>query len=35
MGPDALPERLAALGRPPIKNDADDVVGELLALVPE
>ena len=35
LGADALPERPAALGRPPIKNDAGDVVGELLAVVPE
>jgi L-asparaginase II len=34
LGVDALPERLAALGRPPIKNDAGRVVGELLAVAP-
>jgi len=35
VGPDAVPERLATLGRPPIKNDAGDVVGELLAVLPD
>ena len=35
LGPDTLPERLAALGRPSIENDAGDVVGELLAVAPD
>jgi L-asparaginase II len=35
LGEGALPERVAALGRPPIKNDAGDVVGELLAVAPD
>ncbi len=34
LGTEALPERLEALGRPPIKNDAGDVVGELLGVAP-
>ena len=34
VGDDAVPERVKALGRPPVKNDAGDVVGELLAVVP-
>jgi L-asparaginase II len=32
LGDGALPARVRALGRPPIKNDAGDVVGELLAV---
>jgi L-asparaginase II len=32
LGSDALDERLAALGRPRIKNDVGDEVGELLAV---
>ena len=35
LGAEALPERLTALGRPPLKNDAGDVVGDLLAVAPE
>jgi L-asparaginase II len=34
LGEDAVPERVRALRRPAIKNDAGDVVGELLAVVP-
>ena len=35
LGADAVPERLvAAVGRPPIKNDAGAVVGDLLAVAP-
>jgi L-asparaginase II len=34
VGADAIPGRVRALSRPPIKNDAGDVVGELLAVVP-
>lgn len=35
LGAGAMPERVRALGRPPIKNDAGDVVGELLAVAPD
>jgi L-asparaginase II len=35
LGPDAIPEAIRRVGRPPIKNDVGDVVGELLAVVPE
>ena len=34
LGADAVPDRVKALGRPPIKNDAGDTVGELLAVAP-
>ena len=34
LGPDVMTHALRAIARPPIKNDADDVVGELLAVVP-
>ena len=34
LGEEAIPGRVRALGRPPTKNDAGDVVGELLAVVP-
>ncbi len=34
LGAGAVPERVRALGRPPIKNDVGDVVGELLAVAP-
>jgi L-asparaginase II len=34
LGEDAVPDRVRALGRPPIRNDAGHVVGELLAVVP-
>ena len=35
LGVDAVPAAVRALGRPPIKNDAGDVVGELLAVAPD
>jgi len=35
LGGHALPERVLALGRPPIRNDAGTVVGELLAVAVE
>jgi L-asparaginase II len=35
VGADAMSDELRRLARPPIKNDAGDVVGELLAVVPE
>jgi L-asparaginase II len=35
LGRDAVPEAVRRIGRPPIKNDVGDVVGELLAIVPE
>jgi len=34
LGPDVMTDALRALARPPIKNDAGDVVGELLAVIP-
>jgi L-asparaginase II len=34
LGADAVPEPVRALARPPIKNDAGDVVGDLLAVIP-
>jgi L-asparaginase II len=34
LGVDAVPDAVRALGRPPIKNDVGDTVGELLAVVP-
>ncbi len=34
LGAEAVPDRVTALARPPIKNDAGDVVGELLPVVP-
>ena len=34
LGADAVPDAVRALGRPPIKNDVGDTVGELLAVVP-
>ena len=34
LGADAIPEAVRRVGRPPITNDAGDVVGELLAVVP-
>jgi L-asparaginase II len=34
LGADAVPEPLSKVGRPPIKNDVGDVVGELLAVMP-
>ena len=34
LGAEALSDALSAIARPPIKNDAGDVVGELLAVVP-
>jgi L-asparaginase II len=34
LGPEALPERLATLARPAVKNDAGDTVGDLLAVIP-
>ena len=34
LGPAAVPDAVRALGRPPIKNDAGRVVGELLAVAP-
>ncbi len=34
LGPEVMTDALRALARPPIKNDAGDVVGELLAVVP-
>ncbi len=34
LGDDAVPDRLKALGRPPLKNDAGTVVGELLPILP-
>jgi len=35
VGANAMSDELRLLARPPIKNDAGDVVGELLAVVPE
>ena len=35
LGPDVMSDELRRLARPPIKNDAGDVVGELLAVIPE
>jgi L-asparaginase II len=35
LGADAVPEAVRRVGRPPIKNDVGDVVGDLLAVVPE
>ena len=35
VGADAMSDELRRIARPPIKNDAGDVVGELLAVVPE
>jgi L-asparaginase II len=35
LGADAVPEAVRRVGRPPIKNDVGDVVGHLLAVVPE
>jgi L-asparaginase II len=35
LGAGAVPEAVLKVGRPPIKNDVGDVVGELLAVVPE
>jgi L-asparaginase II len=35
LGEDAVPDRVKGVGRPRIKNDAGDVVGELLAVVPD
>ena len=34
LGPDVMTDALRALARPSIKNDAGDVVGELLAVIP-
>jgi hypothetical protein len=34
LGADAIAEPLRAKGRPPITNDAGDVVGELLGVAP-
>lgn len=34
LGPEVMTDALRALARPPIKNDAGDVVGELLAVIP-
>ena len=34
LGAEAVPDAVRAVGRPPIKNDAGDVVGELLAVIP-
>jgi len=34
LGPDAIPELLRKIGRPAIRNDAGDVVGELLGVAP-
>jgi len=34
LGADAVPDAVRRVGRPPITNDAGDVVGELLAVVP-
>jgi L-asparaginase II len=34
LGADSVPEPLGRVGRPPIKNDVGDVVGELLAVMP-
>ncbi|HET6476327.1 MAG TPA: asparaginase [Thermoleophilia bacterium] len=34
LGPDVMTDALRALARPPIQNDAGDVVGELLAVIP-
>ncbi len=34
LGAEAFSDALRAIARPPIKNDAGDVVGELLAVVP-
>jgi L-asparaginase II len=34
LGSAAIPDAVRALGRPPIKNDVGDVVGELLAVAP-
>jgi len=35
VGAEAMSEELRRLARPAIKNDAGDVVGELLAVIPE
>ncbi|NLE22923.1 MAG: asparaginase [Actinobacteria bacterium] len=35
LGPDAMSDELRRLARPPLTNDAGDVVGELLAFIPE
>jgi L-asparaginase II len=35
LGADAVPDAVRAVGRPPIENDVGDVVGELLAVIPE
>ena len=35
VGADAMSDELRRIARPPITNDAGDVVGELLAVVPE
>ena len=35
LGADAVPEAVRRVGRPPIKNDVGDVVGDVLAVVPE
>lgn len=35
LGPNAMSDELRRLVRPPIENDAGDLVGELLAVVPE
>jgi L-asparaginase II len=35
VGADVMTDELRRIARPPIKNDAGDVVGELLAVVPE
>lgn len=35
LGADAIAEPLRAKGRPPIKNDAGDIVGELLSVAPD
>ena len=34
LGPDVMTEPLRSIARPPIKNDAGDVVGEMLAVAP-
>jgi L-asparaginase II len=35
LGADAVPEAVRRVGRPPIKNDVGDVVGDVLAVVPD
>ena len=35
LGPDSMSDELRRLARPPITNDAGEVVGELLAVIPE